>query len=113
MSEKKHGFIININSVASKKLFSGTSIYSASKAALDCISNTLRDEVRESNVQVSNVYPGATETEIWDDEFREARADEMMKPEDVANAILKLVELKYQHSIVPEELVLRPKGGDL
>ncbi len=64
---RKSGTILNISSVAAIKVLKGSSIYSASKAGLLQYSRVLREEVREHNIKVIDVLPGATETPIWDE----------------------------------------------
>jgi len=111
MISKKRGTIINISSVASIKVLKGSSIYSATKAGLLQYSRVLREEVREHNIKVIDVLPGATETPIWDEKVRNRHKDRMMKPEDVAAFVVEL--LTGSGNMVAEEIVLRPVTGDL
>jgi len=111
MLKKQRGTIINILSVVTEKVFLQSSLYSASKAGLKAFSKVLREEVREKNIRVINIYPGATETEIWSEKSREKFAHRMMKPDEVAEIILSLY--KQPWNMVTEEIVLRPILGDL
>ena len=56
------GTIINILSVVTKKVFTHSSAYAASKMGLLGYSNVLREEVRKHKIRVINVIPGTTET---------------------------------------------------
>ncbi len=105
------GVIINILSVAAKKIFQNSSVYSASKAGLLAYSNVLREEVRQYNIKVINVLPGAVRTPIWSSEMLSEYANRMMSPEDIAKFIYQLYLIDY--NIVPEEITLRPMKGDL
>ena len=111
MIKKKKGTIINILSVASKKIFTQSSVYSASKAGLEMYMNILREEVRKYNIRIINIFPGATKTAIWPDEMLEQFGKRMMLPEDIAALIFSLYN--SNNSVVPEEIVLRPIKGDL
>jgi len=111
MLKKQRGTIINILSVVTEKVFLQSSLYSASKAGLKAFSKVLREEVREKNIRVINIYPGATETEIWSEKSREKFAHRMMKPDEVAEIILSLY--KQPWNMVTEEILLRPIEGDL
>ncbi|MFA6979423.1 MAG: SDR family oxidoreductase [Ignavibacteriaceae bacterium] len=111
MLKQQRGTIINILSVVTEKVFLQSSLYSASKAGLKAFSKVLREEVREKNIRVINIYPGATETEIWSEKSREKFAHRMMKPDEVAEIILSLY--KQPWNMVTEEIVLRPILGDL
>lgn len=111
MITKKSGIIMNISSVAAIKVLKGSSIYSASKAGLLQYSRVLREEVREHNIKVIDVLPGATETPIWDEKVRTKYSDRMMKPASVAGLVVGL--LSKPGNLVAEEIVLRPVTGDL
>lgn len=105
------GIIINILSVAAKKTFQNSSVYSASKAGLLAYLNVLREEVRKYNIKVINILPGATRTPIWSSEMLSEYANRMMSPEDIAKFIYQLYSIDY--NVVPEEITLRPMKGDL
>lgn len=111
MMEKKSGRIINILSVTTKKIFTKSSVYAASKAGLEAYMNVLREELREFNIRVTNIYPGATKTPIWPNEALERYSSRMMKPDVVAKVVYDT--FMQNENIVPEEIVLRPVKGDL
>lgn len=111
MIKQGGGTIINILSVVTKKVFINSSAYSASKQGLLGYTNSLREEVREHNVRVINVIPGATQTPMWNSDMREKYGDRMMTPEEIAQVIVWLYLQKG--NIVTEEIVLRPILGDL
>ncbi|MFH0734398.1 MAG: SDR family oxidoreductase [bacterium] len=111
MIQNKSGSIINILSIAAKKIFLRSSIYSASKEGLLAFTNVLREELREHNIKVINIVPGPTNTPIWNNNVRENYGNNMMLPKDIAEMIYSLY--KNKSSAVPEELILRPITGDL
>ena len=113
MIENGGGMILFINSVSSNTPFANSSIYAASKAATLLMSQCLRMEVRDKNIKVVNVIPGATNTEIWRDDIRKLHGDRMMDPSDVAEVVFSSVELCLRDKLVIEEIVVRPKLGDL
>lgn len=111
MINQNSGTIINILSVVTEKIFSNSSIYSASKLGLKGYTRVLREEVRNNNIRVINISPGATETEIWSEEIVNKYSERMMKPIDLASLIADI--FYKQNSIVIEDIVIRPQGGDL
>lgn len=111
MIKQNRGTIINILSVVTEKVFTQSSAYSASKAGLKAFAQVLREEVRKYNIRVINVYPAATNTDIWSEEVRSKHAERMMKASEVAESILSIY--KQTGNIVTEEIVLRPIEGDL
>jgi 3-oxoacyl-[acyl-carrier protein] reductase len=57
------GSIINISSVASTKAPENTSVYSATKAAVDAVTKALAKELGPRKIRVNSINPGVTETE--------------------------------------------------
>jgi NADP-dependent 3-hydroxy acid dehydrogenase YdfG len=54
------GHIVNISSVAAQRADSG--VYGSTKHAVNCISATLRRELEDDSIRVTNVMPGAIAT---------------------------------------------------
>ena len=111
MYEKSSGTIVQILSVASIKAYKNGAAYVASKFAAHGFTNSLREEARAHGVQVIAVFPGATETEIWDEDTRAKNHDRMMQPEDIAQAIINAMKLPDRALV--EEILLRPIQGDI
>jgi 3-oxoacyl-[acyl-carrier protein] reductase len=111
MIKNKKGTIVNILSAAAVKIFLQSSAYAASKAGLLTYTNVLREELRNYNIKVINIIPGATKTPIWPNSALEKYSERMMLPQDVANMIFNLTVL--DKNMVPEEIVLKPIKGDL
>lgn len=111
MIENKSGVIINILSAVTQKIFTESSAYSASKSGLHAYAKVLREEIRDKNIRIINISPGATYTEIWPEKVIDKHSERMMKPEDIA----KVVYQAYSNNsnLVTEEIVLRPVTGDL
>ena len=61
MRENKYGKIINISSVGVKIAFSLGGWYHASKFALEALSDSMRNEVRDFGIDIIVVEPGATQ----------------------------------------------------
>jgi 3-oxoacyl-[acyl-carrier protein] reductase len=113
MIERNSGIIININSVSAKKTFTNSTVYAASKAGLLAMTRSLREEVRQYGIKVIDVFPGATDTDIWSLKAREKYSHKMMKPGDVADSIISILELALNERLMPEEIIIRPTWGDL
>lgn len=102
------GTIVNISSVAAEAAFTGCGAYAASKAALEAWSRCLREELRGTNVRVTVVAPGATDTEVWPGDAPIERT-RMCKAEDVALVIRTAITLPASASI--DRVVVAPPGG--
>ncbi|MCB9259367.1 MAG: SDR family NAD(P)-dependent oxidoreductase [Ignavibacteriales bacterium] len=111
MIVRKSGLIINILSVAANTVFTNSSIYAASKAGLAAFAKVLREELREYNIPVINIYPGATSTEIWPEKTIEKFSHRMMNSTKLADLIFDIY--KNSTNLSPEEIVVRPITGDL
>ena len=109
MKEKQKGHIFNICSIASIQAYPNGGSYGISKFALYGFSKSLREELKEFNIRVSSILPGATYTASW--EGVDIPQDRFMTPEDVAEAVMMCYNLKG--NTVVEDMILRPQLGDL
>jgi len=79
--------IVNILSIAAKTGFANWSAYCMSKFALEGLSQCVREELRARRIRVMNVYPAATDTNIWTQIEGNWPRHKMISPEDVASAV--------------------------
>jgi NAD(P)-dependent dehydrogenase (short-subunit alcohol dehydrogenase family) len=105
------GVIVNNLSVAARAVFRGQSAYIAAKHGAKGLTDALRLELRERGIRVIGLYPGPTDTGIWDQFWPEAPRERMMAPATVARAVLQAVCLPENTTV--EELVLAPTAGAL
>ncbi len=64
MKKRKSGHVINIGSVAGNEMYERGNAYCATKSAVDAISHTMRIDLLRHHIKVTNVKPGAVETEF-------------------------------------------------
>lgn len=97
MREAGAGHIVNVVSIAGKLATAKATAYVASKHALLGFTNALRQDCKGTGIRVSAVNPGPIDTPFFD------RADPsgaytrnlgrfMLKPEQVARAIVRVIE---------------------
>jgi short-subunit dehydrogenase len=79
--------IVNILSVAAKTAFPNWSAYCMSKFAIEGFSRCVREELRDRKVRVINVYPAATDTDIWSQVEGKWPRERMMSATQVADAV--------------------------
>ncbi len=103
--------VVNVLSVAAKSGFPNWSAYCMSKFALEGFSQSVREELREHGVRVINVYPAATNTEIWDCVAGDWPREKMMPPEEIADAIA--FALSRPNQIAMENITLTNVKGRL
>ena len=70
MVTRKKGHIINIGSVAGKEVYVNGSVYCASKYAVDAISKGMRMDLNAHGIKVSEINPGAVNTEFSEVRFK-------------------------------------------
>ncbi len=104
-----NALIVNICSIASMQAYPPGGSYAVSKYALRGLSTTLRDELKEENIKVTSIFPGATWSASWDGV--DMPKHRLMLAEDVAMAVTGLLAMSPQ--AVVEEILLRPQLGDL
>lgn len=110
MREREDGVIINISSLSGKRaaLLGGVA-YNASKFAMSALGTSVRAEVSQSGIRVSNIYPGEINTPILDDrpvKVTDEHKARILQPEDVTAAVLMIARLPARANI--PELVIKP-----
>ncbi|HOY32002.1 MAG TPA: SDR family NAD(P)-dependent oxidoreductase [Bacteroidales bacterium] len=60
----RQGHIINIGSIAGKEAYQNGNVYCASKAAVDSLTRSMRIDLLNHNIKVTQIAPGAAETEF-------------------------------------------------
>lgn len=111
MMRQRRGTIINVASVAAKRVIPGNAAYAASKHAVLGLTQVLAEEMRPHGVRVGALCPGAVDTPLWDGVPNPPDRSRMLRPEDVAEAAVLMASLPPGASL--EDLTLLPAGGIL
>ena len=64
MFSQKSGVIVNMSSVSSKMALAGQSVYSATKGAVNSMTQTMAKELARKKIRVNAVCPGFVQTEM-------------------------------------------------
>ena len=70
MVVREMGHIVNLSSIAGKETYINGVVYCASKAAVESISNGMRLELVPKGIKVTNIAPGAVETNFSEVRFK-------------------------------------------
>lgn len=105
MIERGSGSIVNISSISGRTGAAGNGVYSASKHALNGLSECMYEDVRDHGIKVSSIMPGFVETSLTGN--MGLNAGNMMASEDVADAVEYV--LSASPRCCPTEIVLRPQ----
>ncbi|WP_291076242.1 MULTISPECIES: 3-ketoacyl-ACP reductase [unclassified Empedobacter] len=95
MVELGSGDIINVSSTAGLKGNAVTSAYSASKAGLIGLSESLMFELRKKNIRVTTLTPSTIASEMSKDVLKitDGNPEKVLQPEDFAQLIVDLLKL--------------------
>jgi NAD(P)-dependent dehydrogenase (short-subunit alcohol dehydrogenase family) len=107
---RQGGEVFMISSLAGVNATANLAAYSASKAALDHFSRCLMLEVRHQGIKVTTIAPGSVDTTFGGAPERPGpNGDWMLKPGDVATAVLDLLRTRDEaHTSRVEMRPLRP-----
>jgi len=103
--------IVNILSIAAKTGFANWSAYCMSKFALEGFSQCVREELRDRKIRVINIYPAATDTNIWTQIEGKWPRHKMISPEDVADGVA--YALSRPADVTLENITLSSLAGNL
>jgi NAD(P)-dependent dehydrogenase (short-subunit alcohol dehydrogenase family) len=108
---KEGASIVNILSIAAKTGFANWSSYCMSKFALEGFSQSVREELRPRGIRVLNIYPAATDTEIWDPVAGDWPREKMMSANEIAEAVA--YALSRPADVAAEKISLTKTSGSL
>ncbi|MCB8878199.1 SDR family oxidoreductase [Acidisoma silvae] len=120
MIRQHRGHIFNMSSIAGRKVFTGLTVYCATKAAVAAFSDGLRMEIApKHNIRVTCIQPGAVRSELYDqitDPTYRQQMDDLAKRMtfleggDIADTILFALNAP-KHMDVAELFVLPTEQG--
>ena len=110
MKQRKKGTLVFMNSVAGKKGYPYSAAYVASKYGMRGLADSLREELREDNIKVISIHPGAVDTPFWDGAGVNFPREEMLDTNTLAQSIVHAIQSPGNFTI--EELVVRRTAGD-
>lgn len=106
MKEIKKGLIINIPGVLGKVPMAGAAAYSASKYGLLGMMQSIREELKRTDIRITNIFMGGVDSAFWDNIDLRVQKEKMIRTEEAAKAIWFLCQ--QPASAVVSEMVLQP-----
>jgi len=112
--QSKCPHIVNIGSIAGKEVYAKGNVYCATKFAVDALTRGMRIDMLAHGIKVSQVAPGAAETEFSLVRFKGNKDDAAnvykgfypLQAEDIANAVVWITGLPGHVNI--NDLVIMP-----
>jgi NAD(P)-dependent dehydrogenase (short-subunit alcohol dehydrogenase family) len=109
-AEHRKALIANTASIAGKAGQGWLSVYSATKHAVVGFSQATQKEVEGDGIQVTALCPGFVDTPMTDWIKEQVAAEEMIRPEDIAEAVRYLLRTSPA-CLIPEIVFTRPGEG--
>ncbi|MFM7645157.1 MAG: SDR family oxidoreductase [Sphingomonadales bacterium] len=106
MKEAKKGLVINIPGVLGKVPMAGAAAYCGSKYGLVGMMQSIREEIKRTEIRITNIYLGGVDSSFWDSIDLRVQRDKMIQSEEAARAIWFLCQ--QPASGVVSEMVLQP-----
>jgi len=106
MKKSGKGLVINIPGVLGKVPMAGAAAYSASKYGLLGMMQSIREELKRTEVRITNIFMGGVDSPFWDTIDLRVQKDRMIRAEEAARAIWFLCQ--QPASAVVSEMVLQP-----
>ncbi len=106
MKESKKGLIINLPGVLGKTPMAGAAAYAASKYGLNGMLKSIREELRRTEVRITNIYLGGVDSPFWDEIDLRVQRDKFITAKEAARSIWFLCQ--QPSSGVVSEMVLQP-----
>lgn len=110
MRQTKYGHIINIGSMSADVREQNSSVYVATKSAIQGFSEALRKEVNQLGIKVTLIEPGAVDTDMQEGSASEKKnkvdSMEMLEADDIAWSVLFCLAQPLRTDIVT--LQIRP-----
>jgi NAD(P)-dependent dehydrogenase (short-subunit alcohol dehydrogenase family) len=107
-AEHRSALVINLSSISGKSGQPWLSVYSATKAALIGFTQAMNKELGADGVKSVALAPGFVDTPMTDFVKAEIPPEEMIRTEDIAEAVRFLLRLS-PHCLVPEIVFQRPE----
>ncbi|HLO80615.1 MAG TPA: SDR family oxidoreductase [Chitinophagaceae bacterium] len=100
------GLIINIPGVLGKVPMAGAAAYSASKYGLVGMMQSIREELKRTEIRITNIFMGGVDSAFWDNINMRVQREKMVRADEAARAIWFLCQ--QPSSGVVSEMVLQP-----
>ena len=112
LRQNNQGHIINLGSIAGSMTYPAGNVYCATKSAVHTLSEAMNIDLVGTNIRVSNIAPGAVETEFSEVRFQGDKKKvasvyqgyEPLKAKDISNLIVYVLNtpkhVNIQHTLI-------------
>lgn len=105
MKKQGSGLIVNINSTAGLSGKPELSAYCSSKFAIKGLTETIREEIKDTDIKIYGIFPGGMQTDIYKEKYPKD-LNEYMLVDDVAPKVIANLKLDNPGA---DLIIKRPK----
>jgi NADP-dependent 3-hydroxy acid dehydrogenase YdfG len=106
MKAAKKGLIVNIPGVLGKVPMAGAAAYAASKYGLNGMMKSVREELKRTDVRITNIYLGGVDSAFWDNIDMRVNREKMISAKEAAKVVW--FTCQQPSSGVVSEMVVQP-----
>jgi short-subunit dehydrogenase len=106
-AEHRNALVVNLASIAGKSPQAWLSVYSATKAAVIAYTQAMNKELNGDGVKSTAFCPGFVDTDMTEFAKQSVSADEMLRPEDMGEAVRFLLRVSPA-CVIPDVVFQRP-----
>lgn len=107
LKNSDRSLIVNTNSDAGKTVRKELAVYNASKWGLEGFTGAMKEELKDSNISIINIYPGGINTSFFEKANSPRNQSKYLNPFVIAEIIKKNIELYFDEDTVVDEVKLR------
>jgi NAD(P)-dependent dehydrogenase (short-subunit alcohol dehydrogenase family) len=106
-AEHRNALVVNTSSISGKRAEAWLSVYSATKHAVVGWTEAMNKEIGVQGIKSTALCPAFVDTPMTDFVKEHVKAEEMIRPQDIAEAVRYLLRTS-PHCVVPEMMFVRP-----
>jgi NAD(P)-dependent dehydrogenase (short-subunit alcohol dehydrogenase family) len=106
-AEHSNALVVNTSSISGKRAEAWLSVYSATKHAVVGWTEAMNKELGSQGIKSTALCPAFVDTPMTDFVKEQVKAEDMIRPEDIAEAVRYLLRVSPA-CVVPEMMFVRP-----
>jgi NAD(P)-dependent dehydrogenase (short-subunit alcohol dehydrogenase family) len=106
-AEHRNALVVNTSSISGKRAEAWLSVYSATKHGVVGWTEAMNKELGPQGIKSTALCPAFVDTPMTDFVKEQVKAEEMIRPEDIAESVRYLLRLSPA-CVVPEMMFVRP-----
>jgi NAD(P)-dependent dehydrogenase (short-subunit alcohol dehydrogenase family) len=106
-AEHRNALVVNTASIAGKRGIGGNAVYAATKHGVVGWTESMNSELNSAGIKSTALCPAFVDTPMTDFVKEHVPAEQMIRPQDIAEAVRYLLKLSPM-CVIPEIMFIRP-----